>query len=662
VALASWSNSEPCSKMLPVAAEEGIAMKIRSIRIEGFRGFRDETINVNSYTCFVGPNGAGKSTVLAALNLFFQERGAASTDVTRLADEDYFRRTTVNPIRVTVTFRDLTEGARADFAAYVRQNELVVTAEAAFDATAGFGTVKHYGQRLGLAGFRAFFEAEKAGAKAPELAEIYGRLQEQFAGLPAARSKDEKINALHEYEGARPEQCELIPSADNFYGIGGTGMLARFVQWVYVPAVKDAGEEGQEAKNTALGKLIARVVRSRADFEAEVETLRTETLGRYQALLGDHQASLVELAQSLQTRLGSWAHPNVRLEMGWLSDPHKAVVLQQPVASIKTGDGDFLGSLSRMGHGLQRSYLLALLQELAASEMPNAPTLILGCEEPELYQHPPQARHLADVFDELAVGNNQVLVTTHSPLFVNGGGIEDARLIRQLNGGCRVSALTFESLCARIRIALGQDPLRPIDGLVAKIHQALQPGIAEMFFARIPVLVEGLEDVAYITTELHLSNLWRDFRRLGCQLVPVNGKDKLIQPLAMAAELGLPHFLVFDADGDTARADHRAKHERDNQALLRLLGAALPPFPPNAVIGSNYAIWATNLGTVVRDDFGAQYEPLVNATRARYGHEGGLEKHDLFIADWISSGRGAGYTSPTLQRLCTAIVDYARTV
>jgi len=49
-----------------------------------------------------------------------------------------------------------------------------------------------------------------------------------------------------------------------------------------------------------------------------------------------------------------------------------------------------------MGHGLQRSYLLALLQELAGSEAPNAPTLILGCEEPELYQHPPQARHLAD--------------------------------------------------------------------------------------------------------------------------------------------------------------------------------------------------------------------------------------------------------------------------
>lgn len=113
-----------------------------------------------------------------------------------------------------------------------------------------------------------------------------------------------------------------------------------------------------------------------------------------------------------------------------ISDPNKSVQVVQPVAGIKTGDGDFIGSLSRMGHGLQRSYLLALLHELASSDAEEAPTLILACEEPELYQHPPQARHLADVFVRLAEGNNQVLVTTHSPLFVSGDGFEDVRLVR----------------------------------------------------------------------------------------------------------------------------------------------------------------------------------------------------------------------------------------
>lgn len=636
-------------------------MKIKSIRIENFRGFQDETVKLNRYSCFVGPNGAGKSTVLAALNVFFQER-AAATDVSKLADEDYYRKNTASPVRITLTFDDLDERALEELAAYVRQAEVVVTAEAVFDNTNGLGAVRHYGQRLGMARFRVFFEAEKAGAKAPELTQIYDGLRGDISELPNARSKEDKAQALRDYETAHPELCVLIPSADDFYGVNSTGKLARFVQWVYVPAVKDAGEEGQEAKNTALGKLIARAVRSRTNFDAELEALRADALGRYRDLLVRNQASLTEISQSLQRRLESWAHPNVRLGMEWLSDPDKSVAFQSPVAGIKTGEGDFVGSLARMGHGLQRSYLLALLQELAGSDAANAPTLILGCEEPELYQHPPQARHLADVFGDLATGNNQILVTTHSPLFVSGDGFENTRLVHRqgINAGSRVRALTFDSLCARIRTALNEDVNRPISGLVAKIHQALQPGIAEMFFARVPILVEGLEDVSYITTELHLAGQWSEFRRLGCHLIPVNGKDKLIQPLAIAVELGIPVFTVFDADGDTQRPEHRIKHERDNRALISLVGQAIAPFPASPVFGTNCAIWPTNLGTTVKADFAEHYETFVNPARARYGHEGGLEKHDLFIVDWLSEARQACLSSATLQRLCGAMLSFAR--
>ncbi len=348
--------------------------------------------------------------------------------------------------------------------------------------------------------------------------------------------------------------------------------------------------------------------------------------------------------------------------MAWLSDPEKSVVLQQPVAGIKTGEGDFLGSLARMGHGLQRSYLLALLQELADSDAENAPTLILGVEEPELYQHPPQARHLADVFNELSNGNNQILVTTHSPLFLSGDGIENARVVRASNNqeGSIVISLLFDNLCRRIRNARREDQLRPIEGLVAKIHQALQPNIAEMFFARVPVLVEGLEDVSYITTALHLSDHWSEFRRIGCQLIPVNGKEKLIQPLAIAMELGLPIFAIFDADGNTERPDHRTKHEIDNRAIISLLDATHEAFPTSDVIESNHAIWRTNMSEAVKADFGDNYERLKEKARQTYSHEGGLEKHDLFIAEWLTIAHSEGLTSPTLQRLCTSILNFAR--
>jgi putative ATP-dependent endonuclease of the OLD family len=634
-------------------------MKIKTIRIENFRSFQDATISLNRYSCFVGPNGAGKSSVLAALNVFFREQASSATDITKLTNEDYFFRRTENPVRITVTFDDLNDAARNALTAYVRQNELVVTVEARFDQNTGFGQVKHFGQRLGMSEFREFFEADKAGAKATDLAPIYERMRQQF-GLPNPRSKDDKAEALRAYEAAHPEHCVLLPSEDNFYGFNSTGKLAAFVQWVFVPAVKDAGEEGQESKNTALGKLIARTVRSRTNFEGELDTLKTDTLAKYRELLERNQIHLTEISQALQRRLEAWAHPNVRLGIEWLSDPNKSVVLQQPVAGIKTGEGDFLGSLARMGHGLQRSYLLALLQELASSEAPDAPTLILGCEEPELYQHPPQARHLAEVFGELATGNNQILVTTHSPLFVSGEGFESLRLVRRAgaNGATAIRSFTFQNLCARIRAARREDQERRIEGLVAKIHQALQPGIAEMFFARLPILVEGLEDVSYITTELHLCGLWSEFRRLGCHIIPVNGKGNLIQPLAVAIELAMPVFVVFDADGD-AKPEQCVQHERDNRALMTLIDISEPSFPAANVCGANHAIWQTNLTKAVKADFPeADYTRITESVRVHYAQEGGLEKNDLFIADWLSSARRENLSSATLAQLCRSILAF----
>lgn len=73
--------------------------------------------------------------------------------------------------------------------------------------------------------------------------------------------------ALRKYEAAGPEQCALIPSEDPFYGVSkGQGRLQRHMQWVYIPAVKDASSEQAEGKSTALGKLPARTVRAKVNF------------------------------------------------------------------------------------------------------------------------------------------------------------------------------------------------------------------------------------------------------------------------------------------------------------------------------------------------------------------------------------------------------------
>lgn len=637
-------------------------MKISSISIRNFRSFRDITIPFNDYACLVGPNGAGKSTVLYALNTFFRETQNVSTDLSMLTREDFHHGNIDDPIEITVTFDDLNEEAQADFSDYCRQGKLVISAVAKFNEANGRAEVKQQGQRLGLEEFKPFFKALGDNESAANLKTIYTQIKLTYPDLAAPGSKENMGKALNEFEAAHEDQCVLIPSDDQFYGFSkGANRLAKHVQWVYVPAVKDASTEQIEGRNTALGKLLERTVRSKVDFDASIQGLRNDLKAQYDELLKTNQGVLDDLSESLRARLSEWAHPDATLRLQWSQDPDKSVQVQEPFANIIAGEGDFEGDLARFGHGLQRSYLLALLQELASSDDPDGPRLILGCEEPELYQHPPQARHLADVLKKLSDDNTQIIVSTHNPVFVSGEGFEDVRVVRRnsLERHSEVAHMSYADVSETIAAVTGEQPKKP-EGVQAKINQALQPCINEMFFTPRLVLVEGLEDVAYISAYLNLMGKWDDYRRVGCHLVSVSGKSELLQPLAISMHMSIPTYIVFDADADTPEdGGKRNKQLKDNRALLKILGHNdADPMPPDVLWGQGFVMWPLNIGETVKNDVGEQaWGESSTYADQQYGHAGNLRKNTLHIGATLAHAWDAGHRSENLERLCDAILD-----
>jgi putative ATP-dependent endonuclease of the OLD family len=502
--------------------------------------------------------------------------------------------------------------------------------------------------------------------KVAELKALYSAIPKDIV-LPAPGTKDAMIEALHTYEAEHSDECELQPSEDQFYGVSkGANRLANHVQWVYVPAVKDAASEQLEARNTALGKLLARTVRAKTNFEESVKTLRTNMQTQYEALLSENQHVLEALSKSLKARLVEWAHPEATIKLEWRQDPDKSVRVDEPLARIIAGEGLFEGELARFGHGLQRSYLLALLQELASVNDAASPRLILAVEEPELYQHPPQARHLATVLQNLGAGNSQIDISTHSPLFVSGEGFENVRMVRKNVADRRstVKHMTYADIAAAVAAATGDTAKKP-EGILAKIHQSLQPSLNEMFFSTRLILVEGLEDTGYLSAYLHLMNRWGEYRRGGCHIVPVNGKSELIQPLAIAKRMGIPTFVVFDSDAD--KPDHsgsRAKHEKDNKALLTLLGnAGENPMPPATVWGGGFVMWHSDIGSTVKSEIGEADWAIYSAeSDKQYGHAGGLQKNVLHIAATLEQAWKAGKRSACLERVCKEILDPTKCV
>ena len=152
---------------------------------------------------------------------------------------------------------------------------------------------------MGFCDFREYFEADKNGKTVEDLKSIYLNLQQKYNDLPNASTKIKMAQSLKEYEANHKDQCILIPSEDQFYGFTkGQNKIAPYVQWIFVPAVKDVTKESQETKDTALEQLLARTVRSKVNFAEKIDNLKRDTQEQYQEILNKEQFILEEISNN----------------------------------------------------------------------------------------------------------------------------------------------------------------------------------------------------------------------------------------------------------------------------------------------------------------------------------------------------------------------------
>ena len=84
-------------------------MKLDSIKLKNFRGYRNETeITFNDLTAFVGKNDIGKSTILEALDIFFND-GKGTIKLDKADVNIYGSKIGDLDIEITVCFSELPE-------------------------------------------------------------------------------------------------------------------------------------------------------------------------------------------------------------------------------------------------------------------------------------------------------------------------------------------------------------------------------------------------------------------------------------------------------------------------------------------------------------------------------------------------------------------------
>ncbi len=429
--------------------------------------------------------------------------------------------------------------------------------------------------------------------------------------LPAASSVAAVDAALGTWEAAHPGELEEadIDAGRLANAVGGAWLNGR-VDFVMVPAVADPEAETRDVRGTLLRQLLDRALGEQSAMRERLGELERRVTEDMREIVEDEGGqALVDLASSVSEELD-------RLVPGGqvLLEPRPSLI-RLPVfgVDVRVADGELETDVGHQGHGFQRALLIAVVQRLAAMRPPPSdevgasgwtpPTLFLAVEEPELYQHPLQARHFASTLTALAEDEHasvQVAYATHSEYFVDAANYRRLRRFSRLPGPWPRSIVTDASIA---RVARRLAGVYDAQQIALRVQMTLRRQVAEAVFAKAVLLVEGRSDAGL----LHgVADRNGGFDADGIAVVAGNGKRQLLIPWAILAELGVPAYVVFDGDAGLAarRVEqgwaqakaHAAlrKEQAENEVVLRTLGVMAQAAPPTQV-AVEYAVFEDRL-------------------------------------------------------------------
>lgn len=568
-------------------------MRILRVRIRRYRCLKELSLDIDDYTVLVGPNGSGKSSVLYALDWFFN--GGA------LSGDDYHATSTgaepneddEEEIDVEVTFGDLTDEDRRVLGQYGRGE------------TAWFRRIwsKSDGKEkmLGNARQGPGFAAIRAAPKVGEMRDLYKTAREQCAGLEDVTPKEAILAQLAAWENdpANVGVLEEVEGSDasHMFGFNGEHVLARRMRLILVPASADiVGQVLTSGKSNAVSQLIGAlmseaVASARAKWEADNEVQLTQLSAAIKS--GVEQSTKVQ-AERVNSLLATLV-PNATIQ--FVPEIPSWSIKGDPLVQTDVVIDGERKDVSRQGHGIQRAVMISMLQALVPDEaaaraavgagdpeeaeiklqeeLAKLPALVVCIEEPEIYQHPVRARHFARVLSQWARrANSHVLLATHSPYFLLPEQFSSLRRFTLVDGCSEVTSTTVAAVAA----AAGVDPSK-VERVVAK---EIPRTFSEGFFADAVVFVEG--DTDRVVLEVLAERLGKSLDANGTVILAMGGKTSLKMTFTLLDRIGIPAYVVADADAQGAARKHptdsakqtnaAASHKKATDDLLAWLPAA----------------------------------------------------------------------------------------
>lgn len=306
------------------------------------------------------------------------------------------------------------------------------------------------------------------------------------------------------------------------------------------------------SKYTFLSKLMHRFHRALISDTSRVQRLKEEfeKVKRIFQEVGE----FVEFEQALAHQFDEmFTGMSYRLQIDFSAyDPsrffHSLRVMPKENTEIRTFD--------ELGTGQEQILALAFAYAYAKAFYGG---IVLVIEEPEAHLHPLAQYWLSRRIRQMCRDGLQIVITTHSPAFVDILDLESTVLVRKnAEGATQVLQLTCEELANYCKghnaHAKKTTPQSILPYYAAHATQEILGG----FFAKKVVLVEGQTES--LSLPIYLERVGLDANKEGIAIIPVMGKGNLAKWWRLFTAYGIPVYIVFDND---AHEDQDAKLRTD---------------------------------------------------------------------------------------------------
>jgi len=503
-------------------------MKIKQIEIHNFRSIKSAKFNLNDYSLLIGENNSGKSNVFRALRIFYENN---------------------------LKYNEQTDFPKFD----TEDNESWIEIEYLTDIEEQETLKDEYKNEDNILKVRKILKTQDAKFK------------------PLIKSTQSNIFAY--------ENGEL---SDNFFYGAKNISQSKLGKVIFIPEISKIDDNLKMTGPSPLRDMINFVVKKvitksnsfnilNQSFEKFNNDFKSEAKDDF---------SIDELEKDINKEVGSW-----NINFGLNINPIKPTDIVKNLVSHYVQDGNLdnkIVSIDSFGQGLQRHLIYTLLKlstkyiESSTNEAKkefNPDYTFILFEEPEAFLHPSQQEKMNINLRILSEEDNQqILITSHSPIFVSKNisslsslvkvKREDSSELFQINNE-QINSLFTEnnSLFKHCKNLLDKPEIgEPLKAKIRKYSLASEDDDSELkleqekfkyslwlnsertslFFAKHVIICEGASEKVFV--DFLLNNKWFELKDKNIYILDSLGKFNIHRYMNLFKFFGINHSVLMDSD------------------------------------------------------------------------------------------------------------------